>query len=876
MNPSLDPAPEPRLSPEESLFFQCLELQPGARDALLEVAEPALSARVRRLLGLHERASEGEIELPRPEIAAVPEQIGPYRILERLGTGGMGEVYLALQQQPLRRLVAIKLLKPGALSPALQARFTAESQVLALMQHPGIARVLDAGQLAPGQPWFAMDRVEGEAIVDWCNQAGLDIDQRLALFLAVCDAVQHAHQKGVIHRDLKPANILVTRVDGRPQPVIIDFGVAKAGIGPGEIAAEQTVVGTIMGTPDYMSPEQAGLGRGDVDTRSDVWSLGAVLYELLVDSTPFRFAQRAATLSEVQRSLHEDEIERPSQRARQLAGEALAQRGGISANTLSRRLRGELDWIVQRALAPRRQQRYESAAALAADLRRYRSGEAVQAHPPSLGYQLGKLMRRHALATSLAAIAVVGLGLVAILMTQHAQALRIERDRTVQESARANEVTRFVSSLFDAANPRSGGASEVSALAALEQAIDRLQRDPAEDPLVQAALLATAARMLIGLGEAGRALGLAESAVELLGERGSALEVAEAHGVLGAALRDRGELKRAETHQRIARAAFAQAEDADPGRRAALSMALAENLSQQGRGEAALPILEEATQLLLSAGLEDTPRYATAQVLSSRLLRQQGRFIEAEAALQSAVALLSSQTETPPERTASALSALGLLQLDLGRAQTALAIFEQLYEDLVDRYGGAHPDTLLVANNLGLAMIQNEQFDAARALLDSARSGLISIHGEDHLVVHQISVNLAQAEHALGLAVEAEQRLASAIAGLERRLGAQHLNVAVARHHLAGVQLGQGRVDEAAALIESAWSVVSEELPANHPRRLQLAARRAEVLLRQGQSATAAEFLTANLAAADGGLPEDHPDLQRLGSLSTSISSESR
>jgi serine/threonine protein kinase/predicted Zn-dependent protease len=443
---------------ERSLFLALLEIEdPTERAAYLDRAcadAPALRQQVEQLLNSHQRSGAlAFMELPAasrigaeregPPVSEAPGTIiGPYKLLEQIGEGGFGVVFMAEQQRPVRRQVALKVLKAGMDTRQVVARFEAERQALALMNHPHIAHVLDGGETASGRPFFVMELVRGIPITDFCRQNQLGVPERLRLFLEVCGAVQHAHQKGIIHRDLKPSNVLVMMHDTIPIVKVIDFGIAKA---MGQQLTEKTLFTNfahLIGTPTYMSPEQAQMSGLDIDTRTDVYSLGVILYELITGTTPFD-RQRLGSLAydEIRRIIREEEPPRPSARISTLAAaeETMATGRSSERRRLNQWCRGELDWIVMKALEKDRARRYDTVGALAADVERYLRDEPVQACPPSRWYQFRKFARRNraAFVSGAALAAVVLLALAGLAVSN----IRISREqlRTGDERDRADK-----------------------------------------------------------------------------------------------------------------------------------------------------------------------------------------------------------------------------------------------------------------------------------------------------------------------------------------------------------------------------------------------------------------------------------------------------
>ncbi len=432
----------------ETLYWECSQLDSHKRAEFLDrrcQGDPHLRAEIEQLLAVEcdaERFAEKLIPMVNVSVgedAPQREWIGPYKLFQKIGEGGMGVVYMAEQHEPVRRKVALKIIKPGMDTRQVIARFEAERQALAVMDHPHIAKVLDAGATDSGRPYFVMELVNGIPITHFCDEQHLTPKERLELFVPICHAVQHAHQKGIIHRDLKPSNILVALYDNKPVPKVIDFGVAKA---TSQALTEKTMftqLGQVVGTLEYMSPEQAQRNQLDIDTRSDIYSLGVVLYELLTGDTPFdRTRLRSAAMDEMLRIIREEDPPRPSTKLSSSQNlPSVAANRKVEPAKLTAFVRGEIDWIVMKALDKDRARRYESASSFADDVQRYLSHEPVLACPPSATYRFRKFARRNKvlLATTTTVAAALVLGLIGTTW-QSVRATRAER-KAVENEQRA-------------------------------------------------------------------------------------------------------------------------------------------------------------------------------------------------------------------------------------------------------------------------------------------------------------------------------------------------------------------------------------------------------------------------------------------------------
>jgi len=631
-----------------------------------------------------------------------PESIGPYRILGVLGEGGMGVVYEAEQTVPVRRRVALKVMKQGMDTRQVVARFEAERQALAVMHHPGIAQVYDGGASGTGRPYFAMELVRGTPLTTYCDTHNLALAERLALFIKVCDAIQHAHQKGVIHRDLKPSNILVTEVDGEAAPKVIDFGVAKA---IGFRLTEETMVtsfGAALGTLAYMSPEQAEMSLSDVDTRADIYSLGVVLYELLVGELPIDPAKVG-----IQRFLLDlvggaTDTPRPSR--------------------IRRVLKGDLDWIVLRALERDRDRRYESASALGDDLRHYLAHEPVAARPPTPAYRFGRFARRNRVAVVAGTAVVVALmsGLVAATVG-FVRASRAERTART-EAATAKQVSDFMTNLFDVADPGAAGGQHLSAVDILDNGAKRIRNELKDQPLVRARLMISIAHAYRTIGELTRATPLAEEAVRLFDSLPDAppLDVASAKGDLAVMLADAGGGPRVERLDREALATFDhQLGDTWDVRSASIAAGLAFELNRQLRHAEADSILTE--MLARHRGLGDDAGIADVWNESCRTRMFLNELDSALAACDSGLAVSGRLYPGPNWVTSNALQYLALVQRQRGKYDSALAAFRKTLAMRQDLYGGrSHVLFAFTARDMAVTFEQAGVMDSALAYARTA------------------------------------------------------------------------------------------------------------------------------------------------------------
>ena len=598
------------------------------------------------------------------------DRIGRYKLLQKIGEGGCGVVYMAEQEEAVRRRVAVKVIKLGMDTKSVIARFEAERQALARMEHPNIARVLDAGSTDSGRPYFVMELVRGLKITEYCDQSNLSTDQRLDLFLLVCQAIQHAHQKGIIHRDIKPSNILVTLHDGQAVPKVIDFGIAKATHGRLTDATVFTAFEQFIGTPAYVSPEQAEMSGLDLDTRSDIYSLGVLLYELLMGRTPFDTSDlMGAGLDEMRRRIREQEPPRPSHRLRTLNDRdrtTVARRRGTDAPRLTLQLRGDLDWIVMRCLEKDRARRYETASGLANDIQRHLRNEPVAARPPSTAYVMRKLIRRHRLAFG------AGAAITATLAAGFAVSTSLYlSERALLQRAREAEAKAWI----EKARAEIATANEARLRAEAEAEKRRAQTE-AERGARLATLMSDTMKdlgLLISLGNDRLDFrSVLDQAANLKKELAQQPELeADVDETLGGAYFNLGDHKRAE-------ALFLDALKLRRGRGDKNAPAVASSLkylglvySGQSRWDEAEACHREALAIQQTMTTPEPAEVARTLSALGWVLGQQAKFTEAETSLQRALDQQRALSPTPGAEVASTLTRLGSVLMQEGRVQDA-------------------------------------------------------------------------------------------------------------------------------------------------------------------------------------------------------------
>jgi serine/threonine protein kinase/uncharacterized protein HemY len=728
-----------------------------------------------------------------------------YKLLEELGSGGMGIVYKAEQIKPVKRSVALKIIKLGMDTKQVVARFETERQALAVMDHPNIAKVFDGGATETGRPYFVMEIVRGLPITEYCDKHKLTTRERLELFTHVCQAIQHAHQKGVIHRDLKPSNILVVVQEDKPVSKIIDFGIAKAiehRLTERTLFTEQ---GQLIGTPEYMSPEQAEMSGLDVDTRTDIYALGVMLYELLVGVLPFDpETLRSASFGEIQRIIREKEPPKASTRLSSLGDTqtSIAEHRKADPSSLHRELKGDLDWITMRAMAKDRTQRYASASELEADIERYIRHEPVVAGPPSTIYRIKKYIKRHKVGVAAAALVILAI-LIGITGTSIGlfKAVRAEKKARI-EAETAQQVSDFLAELFKVSDPSEAKGNTITAREILDKGAGKIEEELREQPRIQSRLMETMGKVYRNLGLYTQAAPILEKSLSLkrkiYGEEH--LEVATCLHTLAVLYDTQGKYQEAESFFRQSLAIREKIFGRDHPEVARSLNSIAVVNWNQGKYAEAEPLFQRSLTIKEKAlGPDDLDVGNTLANLGA-LYHIQDKFEEAEPFFKRSLAISEKVLGDDHPDVAGSLNNLGSLYEDMGKREEAEPLYKRALEIWEKVLGPEHSDVGIALHNLANLYRDQGKYDKAEPYYLRSLAIWEKALGKDHPYVAYSLRERANLYREKDQFNEAEDLYKRSLELFEKSLGSDHLYVAETLENFAQLLRKNDRADEAEKL----------------------------------------------------------------------------